>query len=646
MAETEKKKTEKKEAVEMPFLDHLEELRWRLIKCIVSIFIGAIIVYFFASEVMQLLVRPHNLIAKSSKLIFLEPTGGFMVHLEIALFGGIIISLPVIFFQLWKFIAPGLYERERSWVIIIIFVSTLSFLIGASFAYLVMIPIGLKFLLGFQSELLTANLTIQKYLSFVLTLVFVSGMIFELPLVSFFLTKIGLLNPRFLREKRRYGIVVILILAALLTPPDLMTQVLLAVPLVLLYEISILVSYFTSRGTKPEDDDSDEPDGDGPKGPPDQPKDDDGSDASGALAAPAAKQETLPDTYKYLNEAALIQKIRDVKTEMGDRLIILGHHYQRDDIIDLSDFQGDSFGLAKLASEQEKAEYIVFCGVNFMAESARVLARSDQKVLLPDSEAGCPLAEFADLEQVEAAWETIGDIIEINTVVPLTYMNSTSEIKAFCGRHGGSVCTSSNAEAAFEWAFQQGTKIFFFPDENLGTNTAANFEIPGDEVVTWNPKEEQGGLTLEEIEQARVFLWKGHCHVHTLFTVRHVTDMQEKYPDAVVVVHPECKRPVVKASDASGSTEFIRKYVEKAPAGQTIIIGTEINFVQRLAKLHQDKTILPLARSLCPNMYKINLQNLCWTVENLDTVNHVHVPEGVALDAKIALDRMLQIVKK
>jgi quinolinate synthase len=643
MSDTENK-TGQANSAEMPFLDHLEELRWRLIKCLVAVFLGAIVVYYFGNEAMELLVRPYNLVAKDHKLIFLEPTGAFMVYLEIAFFGGIIISLPVIFFQLWKFVAPGLYIRERSWVTAVIFVSTLSFLIGASFAYLFMVPIGLKFLLGYESQLLEATITVQKYLSFVLTLVFVSGLVFELPLIAFFLTKIGLLTPKFLREKRRYGIVINLTIAAILTPPDVMTQMLLAIPLIFLYEVSIWVSYFALRGKKSQQSDSvsDEPKPKGTGGSPTKP-DTDAPTAFDTPVAPVPPSKTVPDAYKYLSDEELTQRIQKVKSELGERLIILGHHYQRDEIINLTDIQGDSFGLSQQAAENQAAQYIVFCGVNFMAESARILARPEQSVLLPDFDAGCPLAEFATLPQVEAAWNAIGNTVDSHTIIPLTYMNSTSEIKAFCGRHGGAVCTSSNAAAAFEWAFQQGTRIFFLPDENLGQNVAAQSGIPADQIVTWNPNTELGGLSLDEIQQARVILWKGHCHVHTLFSIQQIETMREKYPNAQIVVHPECKRPVVALADANGSTEFIRKFVAAAPSGQTLIIGTEINLVQRLAKLHPDKTILPLARSLCPNMYKINLQNLCWTVENLDTVNHVHVPASVLADARLALDRMLRL---
>jgi len=700
--------------MEMPFLEHLEELRWRLIKCVSAIFIGAIAVFFFSAEIMKWLIRPYSQITNTESLIFLEPTGGFMIHLEIALFGGIIMSLPVIFYQLWKFIAPGLYDKERGWTLMIIAVSTLSFLIGAAFAYFVMIPIGLKFLLGFQTEMLTANLAIQKYLSFILTLVFVAGLLFELPLVSFFLTKMGLLSAKFLREKRRYGIVVILILAAILTPPDIATQLLLAGPLVVLYEISIFVSYFSAKSKKEdEDDDDDDNQGGHPTKKTDKPPDDDKSGSTGIGSEPKTLEEEkpaegdaspddsvqsttrtpaetsspgseasniseypedetyddyygyeehpeddneeenpevyssgyaiLPDSYKQLEREELVSRIEKVKNFFGTKLVILGHHYQHDDIIQFADFQGDSFGLSKLASEQTEAKFIVFAGVSFMAESARILARPEQIVVHPDFEAGCPLAEFAVLEQVEAAWDSIGKTVDLEQVVPITYMNSSSEIKSFCGANNGTVCTSSNAANAFNWAYNKASKIFFFPDENLGWNTAVKLNIPKDQISVWDPTKIQGGLMHGDIEKTRLFLWKGYCHVHTRFTVNDILSMREENPDCKIVVHPECKPEVVAQADANGSTEFIINYVKNATAGDTIIVGTEINLVQRLTKNHPDITIKPLARSLCPNMFKINLQNLCWTLENLGKINVTSVPESLAKLAKVALNQMLKI---
>lgn len=668
-------KTTKIDENEMPFLEHLEELRWRLIKCIVSVFIGALIVFFFAPQILVLLGRPYYLVANENKFIFLEPMGGFMTHLEIALFGGIIFSLPVIFYQMWQFVAPGLFARERGWTIGIIIFSTVSFLIGSTFAYLVMIPLSLRFLMGYQSEMLVASLTIQKYMSFVLTMTFVAGMAFELPLVAFFLTKIGLLTPKFMREKRRYGIVGILILAAILTPPDPMSQLLMALPLVVLFEISILVSYLAlkppKKKKKKKQDDSDEPpDPAAGAAPQPTPPGDGGTDdtptitgtdshTSGIPKVESIKNETpgltktpesdttngklLPDKYKSMSDSDLRQRIEQIKHQYGRRLIILGHHYQRDDIVELSDYTGDSFVLAKICAKLAEAEYIVFGGVTFMAESARILARPDQIVVHPDPDAGCPLADFAEINQVEAAWEVLGNIIGMDNLIPLTYMNSSSEIKAFCGYRRGTVCTSSNAPRAFKWAFEQGERLFFFPDENLGWNTAAQLAIPKDKIVTWDPNQVQGGLTRIEIEQARIFLWKGYCHVHTLFTEAHVEAMRRDYPKAAIIVHPECKPAVVKQSDAAGSTEFIINYATEAPTGGEIIIGTEINLVQRLAEKFPEKTILPLARSLCPNMYKINLNNLCWTLENLGRINLVTVPDKIAKPAKQALDRMLEI---
>lgn len=656
-----KKEDEAQEEKEMPFLDHLEELRWRIIWSLVSVFIGAVVVFAFKEYAYNALVLPFKNAAPGEKLIFLKPVGAIMVYLEISLFGGIIISLPFIFYQLWKFVAPGLYKRERGWALSIIVVSTFSFLVGAAFSYFGLIPLGLNFLLTYQNDMLIANITIQEYLSFILTLIFVSGLVFEMPLVAFFLTRIGLLSPKFMREKRRYAIVLTLILAAVLTPPDVMTQILLAVPLIILYEISILVSYFASRGKKEEAED-DNDNNEKPKPPalkePDKPDSPDtpqpeseamtGDEIDKTKTEKIAEYEDdmyamLPDSYKSMSETELIERIKRVKMEMGQRLIILGHHYQRDDIINLSDFTGDSFKLAKLASEQNEAEYVVFCGVNFMAESAGILSRPNQTVILPDHDAGCPLAEFAEISHVKEAWEIIGQSLDLSQIIPLTYMNSTSEIKAFCGDNRGAVCTSSNAANAFRWALDQAERVFFFPDENLGRNTASLMEIPSEEIVVWDPNKPNGGLTSSQLFQSKVILWKGHCHVHTRFTVDNVREMRRDHPDALIVVHPECKKEVVDLVDANGSTEQIIRMVAQAEDGKTIIVGTEINMVNRLAQRYTGKTVLPLARSLCPNMYKINLQNLCWSVENLGKVNQVKVDKAIAESAKKALERMLEI---
>lgn len=661
---------------EMPFLDHLEELRWRLIYSIIAIVIGAIIIFFFSQEVLDFLIRPYKQMRDLPKLIYLEPAGGFMIYMEVAFFGGLIASLPFVFYQLWKFIAPGLYRREKRYILSIIVISTISFIIGMIFAYWIMIPISLQFLLGFQTDALSPNLTVNKYLSYVLAMIFVTGLVFEFPLVSFFLAKLGLISAKFLREKRRYSIVIILIIAAILTPPDVASQMLLAVPMLFLYEISIWVVSVTVRTKQRKE--AAEAESEKPKPIPSSKtplvasnsaseKTDDvqTGDVTSAYTNSAEQTSTNQDTpdtylgvmateqttdlknslafYQKLDETELIQRIHQVKKAYAEKLVILGHHYQQDAIINLVDFEGDSFKLAQLAAEQEQAKYIVFAGVKFMAESARILARADQIVLHPDSSAGCPLADFADLNKVEIAWKTLTDIFGSDQIIPLTYMNSTSEIKAFCGQNRGAVCTSSNAHLAFRWAFGQAERIFFFPDEHLGRNTASKLNISENQIRLWDSDQENGGLIQEEIEQTRLFLWKGHCHVHTTFTMEQVISMRQQYPDAKIVVHPECTKDVVNLVDANGSTEFIIQYVKRARKGQTIIIGTEINMVQRLARRYTSKTIIPLATSTCQDMSKINLQNLCWTLENLGKVNVINLPESIIQPAKLALDRMLQI---
>ncbi|MBN2088542.1 quinolinate synthase NadA [candidate division KSB1 bacterium] len=661
---------------EMPFLDHLEELRWRLIYSIIAVVAGAIVVFFFSKEVLDILIRPYQNVGNQPKLIYLEPAGGFMIYMEVAFFGGLIASLPFVFYQIWKFIAPGLYRRERKYILAIIVISTISFIIGMVFAYLVIIPFSLKFLLlGFQTDNLAPNLAINKYLSYVLTMIFVAGLVFELPLISFFLAKLGLISARFMREKRRYGIVIILTFAAILTPPDVASQMLLAVPMVLLYEISIWVVSMTTRA-KQREEAAENPEPTPPTGKPPvasksgPEKADDTQKTETAHATSSAENSDQPtsqnrpetDTYlggiameeatgvknslsfyQNLDESELIQRIKQIKIAYSQQLVLLGHHYQQDAVINLVDFEGDSFKLAQFAAEQEQAKFIVFAGVKFMAESARILARSDQMVLHPDSTAGCPLADFADIGKVELAWKELVDIFGSEKIIPLTYMNSTSEIKAFCGQNRGAVCTSSNAHLAFRWGFEQSERIFFFPDENLGRNTATKLNIPENQIRVWDPEQENGGLIREEIEQTRLFLWKGHCHVHTAFKIEQVIRMRQEYPDAKIVVHPECSKEVVDQVDANGSTEFIIQYVKRAKKGQTIIIGTEINMVERLAQRYPNKTIIPLAQSACPDMSKINLQNLCWTLENLGKVNIVTLPDSIIEPAKLALDRMLQI---
>ncbi len=344
-----------------------------------------------------------------------------------------------------------------------------------------------------------------------------------------------------------------------------------------------------------------------------------------------------------MSEQQLIEKIDKIKESMGDKLMILTHHYQRKEIVELGDYAGDSFGLSQKAAKDKNAKNIVFCGVHFMAESAAILCSHDQIVQIPDFNAGCPMADMADEVSVQRAWDEICAITHDTSMTPIVYMNSDASLKAFCGRNGGTVCTSSNAPAAFEWGLKQREKIIFFPDRHLGENTAHNAGIPPEEVIVWDPGKKLGGNTPEIIQNAKVIVWEGFCHVHTHFTTDHILQMREQHPDAKIVVHPECPREVVELADAAGSTSFIGNYVREAPTGATIIIGTEYNMIERLALENQDRCILALYRSLCPNMAKITLEKLLWTLNNLSEVNVVTVDDEIRKDAGAALQQMLKL---
>ena len=346
---------------------------------------------------------------------------------------------------------------------------------------------------------------------------------------------------------------------------------------------------------------------------------------------------------KHADDNYLIEQIQNLKKDLGDALIILTHHYQRNEIVDIGHYRGDSFELAKTAASDREAKFIVFCGVHFMAESSEILSQPHQTVQIPDTRAGCPMADMADINDVEKAWKNVTSIISSASVTPIVYMNSDAQIKAFCGRHGGVVCTSSNAPAAFHWGFEQREKIFFFPDQHLGINTGNTIGLRPEEMIIWNPEKQLGGNTPDNIKKARVILWDGYCHVHTRFRVDHVEKMRETYPEAKIVVHPECTRDVVDLADAAGSTSFIVKYVKNASPGSTIIVGTEINLINRLSQDNPDKTVLDLHYSLCPNMFKINPKNLLWALENIGRANIVTVPEEIKTDARMALDRMLSL---
>lgn len=346
------------------------------------------------------------------------------------------------------------------------------------------------------------------------------------------------------------------------------------------------------------------------------------------------------------DDKEVMNRILGVKEELGEELLILTHHYQRKEIVDLGDYRGDSFGLSQKAAADKAARFIVFCGVHFMAESAQILSQPHQTVQIPDLEAGCWMADMADIYIVEKAWEEVTSITGKESVMPIVYMNSDAALKAFCGHRGGAVCTSSNCPSAFRWAFSEREKILFFPDQHLGRNTGNQMGIPAEEMIVWNPHKPLGGNTQDSIKKARVILWDGYCLVHTRFRVEQVLKMRERFPEAKIVVHPECTQEVVALADAVGSTSFIVKYVENASPNTTIIIGTEVNLVDRLALEHPDKRVLALHHSLCPNMFKINLKNLLSTLENIGQVNVVTVPEEIKTDARMALDRMLNLAPK
>ena len=356
---------------------------------------------------------------------------------------------------------------------------------------------------------------------------------------------------------------------------------------------------------------------------------------------------TVPEPYLRLDEDVLADRIRAAKEALGRRLAILGHHYQRDDVIEHADITGDSLKLARLGSERTDAEFLVFCGVHFMAESADILRGPKQTVLLPDLNAGCSMADMAPTEDVLLAGATL-DRLGIRSVMPITYMNSTAELKAYCGERGGAVCTSSNARAIFEWGFAHREKIFFFPDEHLGRNTAARMGIPLESLVVWDPAKEQGGLTADELGRARVILWKGCCSVHTKFLLRHVHERRAEDPSVRILVHPEVPYEVAQAADEVGSTEHIIRVLAEAPAGSRWAVGTEYHLVNRLARSHPDKGVSILSKDfcLCATMYRISPQNLLWVLESLlegNAVNPIRVPDPVKHWAHVALDRMLEV---
>ncbi len=349
-------------------------------------------------------------------------------------------------------------------------------------------------------------------------------------------------------------------------------------------------------------------------------------------------------------EAKAIERINRIRPLLGDDVVILGHHYQRDEVVQFADFLGDSYQLSKEGA-QVSAKYIVFAGVHFMAESADILGREDQVVILPNMKAGCSMADMANLEQVLTAWAELEDIFGTDPeeiIMPITYMNSAANLKAFVGEHGGTVCTSSNAEGALNWAFERREKVFFFPDQHLGRNTGKAMDIPLDQMVLWNPFKPFGGLTVDQIRNARIILWQGHCSVHQQFRPEHIDLWRNTHPDINILVHPECMMEVVNRADYVGSTSYIIKTVENAPAGSKWAIGTEMHMVNRLKEAHPDKfiTLLSPFACLCSTMYRISPIDVANVLENLmegRVINQIEVPTRIRENAKLALDRMLSI---
>lgn len=349
------------------------------------------------------------------------------------------------------------------------------------------------------------------------------------------------------------------------------------------------------------------------------------------------------------SDPKLVERAIAAKAKLGDRALILGHHYQRDEVIEFADITGDSFKLARAAADRGDSEYIVFCGVHFMAESADILTSPKQQVILPDLAAGCSMADMAAANQVKDAWKIFEKLGIAQRTIPITYMNSSAAIKAFTGENGGSVCTSSNAERAMRWALEKGEKVFFLPDQHLGRNTAVlrlGFSLT--DCVVWNPWKANGGLTDDEIRSAKIILWRGHCSVHGRFTIENVNKMRGRVPGIQILVHPECQYEVVSAADVVGSTESIIKTIENAPQGSSWAIGTELNLVKRLAQDNPEKQITFLDKTVCycSTMNRIDLPHLVWAMESLvrgKVINQIQVPEKIAKAARVALERMLAL---
>lgn len=360
------------------------------------------------------------------------------------------------------------------------------------------------------------------------------------------------------------------------------------------------------------------------------------------------EQEILPDEYINLFEEEIHNRILSAKEKLGKALVILGHHYQRDEVIRYADYTGDSFKLARIAALNKEAKYIVFCGVHFMAESADILANDNQVVILPDLEAGCSMADMAQIEQVEECWDYLNSSLKCK-IIPITYINSSASIKAFCGRNNGAVCTSSNAEAVFKWAFKEGDKILFIPDEHLGRNTGYfKLGLPLNSMIVWDPTKLNGGIEKDELKNAQIILWKGFCSVHMQFNQQQIDTMKAMFPNIKIIVHPECKFEVVKKSDAVGSTEFIIKQVTESPKDSQWAVGTEIHLVNRLAKNNLNKLIKCLNNyhCLCATMFRISPERLLWALEKLsnrEIVNQIKVSPAIKHNSLLALNKMLSI---
>ncbi len=361
------------------------------------------------------------------------------------------------------------------------------------------------------------------------------------------------------------------------------------------------------------------------------------------------ERQPLPDAYLGLSDEAMQVRIAAARAALGDRLVILGHHYQRDEVIRFADYTGDSFKLAREVAKHPSADYIIFCGVHFMAESADILALPHQQVILPDLAAGCSMADMVAPDQMETCWSELEQLGVASRVVPVTYINSAAAIKSFVGERGGSICTSSNAAATLRWGWQQAEKILFLPDQHLGRNTAWSMGVPLDEMVVWDPFEPFGGLTRDAVERAKLILWKGHCSVHVRFTARQIDTVRKTHPGVRVIVHPEVPFEVLQAADDFGSTEYILKTVRAAPAGSTWAVGTEVHLVHRLAEeVAPEKTVLSLDEMgcLCSTMFRVSPNHLLWVLEGLldgEVHNEIVVPDRDQKFAKLALDRMLTI---